>query len=450
MTNRENFTLEELLESDHYDYISLKYSPHYQKLVHAIEIVKEFIRKKKLVIYGGTAIDFALRLRGDAIYSDESLTIPDLDFFSPDSVKHAYELADILYDVGYTDVRVVRALHVGTMKVDLTNYNDWIADISHCPEEVFKNLPTLDYGGLRIINPWFQRLDMHSSLSHPYDNPPIEVIFQRWEKDLKRFNKLDKYYPVETKAEGWKMITREIELNNIPPNALIAGFAGIALIKNKYRISGRSEKSYKLIYDEPENTKNKHILELFSDNPQREIEFYKHSSHEKGKEYTHYSQYFNLLPSSYHIDLGYLYVVIYDISFRPVSFVKNNEFNVLSAQGILKILMAHALMNPNSNIKLYDSQLMFYHYGDFLNYVKTSESNDLTRLSIDVYGNKNYSVGMQINLSTIYHEYDNNIVDETKTLPHNYYPDRRRGQGLSAPEYNYDSVYYKMSGEKLN
>lgn len=443
MTNRENFTLEELLESDHYDYISLKHSPNYQNLVNAIEIVKQFIKQNELVIYGGTAIDFALRLRGDAIYSDESLAIPDLDFFSPDSVTHAYELADILHDEGYIDVRVVRALHVGTMKVDLTNYNDWIADISHCPQEVFDNLPTLDYGGMKIINPWFQRLDMHSSFCYPYDNPPFEVIFHRWEKDLKRFNKLDSYYPVETKSEGWKTVTRELEFKMIPPNVLLAGFISIALITNKYRITGRTEKSFKLVYDEPENIKNKHVIEMFSDNPQKVIEFY------GSENVTHYSQYFNLFQSSYHIDLKHLYIVVYDISFRPTTFVEVDRFKTLSAQGTLKLLMAHALLVPSSSIKLYESQLMFYHYGQFLKYVKET-NNELVRLSIDVYGDKNYSVGTQINLSAIYNKHDNSIIDETKNLPHNYYPSRSRQKGNPAPVYNYDSIYYKLSAELLN
>ncbi len=48
---------------------------------------------------------------------------------------------------------------------------------------------------MRSVHTDYQRIDVHSSLAFPYDNPPREVIFDRWEKDIKRFNIFDKYYP---------------------------------------------------------------------------------------------------------------------------------------------------------------------------------------------------------------------------------------------------------------
>ena len=130
-----------------YEKISSEYDPQYKPALDAVSIIKKFIADKQLIIYGGTAVDYALRLHGDSIYPDEMLDIPDLDFYSPDSVRDAYELATILYEAGYTSARAIPAMYVITMRVDIAD-NHFLADISYVPPEVFKTLPTREYEGM--------------------------------------------------------------------------------------------------------------------------------------------------------------------------------------------------------------------------------------------------------------------------------------------------------------
>src|SRR5208282_6188177 len=163
----------------HYERIVSEHDPMYPNIVAATEIVREFIRERQLVVYGGTAIDFALRLRGSRLYDDSALRCPDLDFYSPTHAAHAYELADVLHAAGYANARAIVGLYTRVMKVDIVD-NNWVADISYMPPDVFARLPYLEYDGVRIIHPDFQRIDIHSSLSFPYDDPPTEVIFARW------------------------------------------------------------------------------------------------------------------------------------------------------------------------------------------------------------------------------------------------------------------------------
>lgn len=177
-----------------YEQLVFKHDPAYADMNRALVLVKKFITDNNLIIYGGTAIDMALRLHGDKIYPDD--LFPDLDFYSKDNVKHSYELADILYKAGFTETRAINAAHMKTMRIDLT-HNHFIADISYQPKELFDKIPYLVFDNMRIVHPMFQRIDMHSALSFPYDSSPREVIFARWSKDVKRFNMLDKYYPVE-------------------------------------------------------------------------------------------------------------------------------------------------------------------------------------------------------------------------------------------------------------
>ena len=58
-----------------------------------ISIVENFLRKKKLVCYGGTAINNILPVQ-DQFYNKD-VEIPDYDFFSPHALEDAKELADI-------------------------------------------------------------------------------------------------------------------------------------------------------------------------------------------------------------------------------------------------------------------------------------------------------------------------------------------------------------------
>ena len=64
-----------------------------------INIVEQFIIKKKLICYGGTAINNIISAE-DQFY-DKTLEIPDYDFFSDNAMEDAIELADIYYNHGY-------------------------------------------------------------------------------------------------------------------------------------------------------------------------------------------------------------------------------------------------------------------------------------------------------------------------------------------------------------
>ena len=66
-----------------------------------IEIVEKFLNKKKLMCYGGTAINNILPIE-DQFY-DKNIEIPDYDFYSYDALNHAKELANMYYDEGFEE-----------------------------------------------------------------------------------------------------------------------------------------------------------------------------------------------------------------------------------------------------------------------------------------------------------------------------------------------------------
>ena len=67
-----------------------------------INIVEKFLRDKKLICYGGTAINNILPK--DEQFYNYDVEIPDYDFFSDNALKDCKELADIYCKQGFDDV----------------------------------------------------------------------------------------------------------------------------------------------------------------------------------------------------------------------------------------------------------------------------------------------------------------------------------------------------------
>jgi len=195
-------SLEKVLENDkRFEDYAAKHTTGYEDTEKALEVVRKFIIDKNLILYGGMAIDLALKAKGHkGIYKKES--VPDYDFMSPTHYEHACELAILLDKLGFKEAQAINAFHVSTYKVR-TNYV-WVADITYIPANVFKTIPTITYDGMRMVHPDFQRLDMHRAMSTPYEKPPLEVFLHRGRKDQKRFRMLDEHYPIPDFVVGGK------------------------------------------------------------------------------------------------------------------------------------------------------------------------------------------------------------------------------------------------------
>ncbi len=186
--------LEKVLSNDkRYEDYAAKHTAGYGDIASALEEVKKFIIAKNLIIYGGMAIDLALKAKGHkGIYKDDA--VPDYDFMSPLHYEHACELAIVLSKKGFKECQAINAIHVSTYRVR-TNFTG-VADITYVPEAVFKTIPTVMFQGMRVVHPNFQRLDFHRAMCTPLEKPPQEVFFQRGRKDQKRFRLIDEQYPI--------------------------------------------------------------------------------------------------------------------------------------------------------------------------------------------------------------------------------------------------------------
>jgi hypothetical protein len=211
-------SLEKILDDDkEFEDIAAKRSPHRAETLAALEIVKKFIVSKKLIIYGGMAIDYALKHAGHVgIYTDE--TIPDYDFISPNFFEDSIELTDILFKAGYGTTSAVNAIHITTRKVRV-NF-EWVADITYYPQNIFDSIPYLEYNGLRFVPPSYQLMDMHIELCYPYDNPPWEVLRHRTRKTIKRFKLMNEVHPMKISDKQFASSVGGATQMTIPMSAL--------------------------------------------------------------------------------------------------------------------------------------------------------------------------------------------------------------------------------------
>ena len=162
------------------------------KIKDIIAIVERFIKKHELVCYGGTAINNILP--EEVQFYDKKTEIPDYDFYSPNALEHAKDLADEFYENGYSEVEAKSGMHHGTYKV-FVNFVG-IADITQLEPTLFKNIKAdaIKVDGILYAPPNLLRMGMYLELSRP------EGDVSRWEKVSKRLALLNKHHPL--KAEG--------------------------------------------------------------------------------------------------------------------------------------------------------------------------------------------------------------------------------------------------------
>lgn len=155
-----------------------------------IGIVENFIRRKKVICYGGTAINNILP-KQDQFYNTE-VEIPDYDFFSFNALNDSKELTDDYVKAGFLEVEAKSGQHKGTYKV-FVNFIP-VADITFLHKEIYKAVKqeSIKIDGILYAPPNYLRMSMYLELSRPAGD------VSRWEKVLKRLTLLNNNYPLKS------------------------------------------------------------------------------------------------------------------------------------------------------------------------------------------------------------------------------------------------------------
>lgn len=165
-----------------------------------IKIVEEFIIEKKLILYGGTAINDILP-KSEQFYNKEG-EIPDYDAFSDNALNDAKELSDIYHKAGFKSIEAKGGVHHGTYKV-FVEYIP-IADLTSIGTEIYKTLlaDSISIAGMHYSPPDYLRMNMYLELSRPMGDT------SRWDKVSSRLLLLNKHYPMSIDEKTSELVKK--------------------------------------------------------------------------------------------------------------------------------------------------------------------------------------------------------------------------------------------------
>lgn len=380
----------DMYSDDIYEKIVFDNNIYKDEIIKALEIVKKFIIERKLVLTGGMSIDMALRINNDSIYSDDEL--PDYDFYSANFHNDAYDLALLLIKNKFEGVDVINAIHPSTMKVRVKF--ETVADITYMPENIRRKLPVLKYKGMIIVHPNYQMIDQHISLSKPLENPPRETVKHRWKKDIKRYNILYKYYPLDNiKLSDTESDTTQMSIPvSLMKGQCIGGFLALGYwynkinnVKNKFNIDIKNK--YNFSYNNGHMNIRSRYVSIYSD----DIWKLKDKLSPKSKSIEYYNSLMEKLPRKMIIDDKW---ELYDNNGTLLSATKDIDMNIHVAN--LQTIMVHMLChwnfyNCHKYLEGYLYAKKIVSYASEM-YIKTSMKEYLKFLpDIEIYGKNNWS-----------------------------------------------------------
>ena len=305
-----------------------------------ILIVETFIRRKRLICYGGTAINNILPKQSQ--FYNKELEIPDYDFFSANALIDTKELCNIFAQEGFEEVEGKSGQHHGTYKV-FVNFIP-IADITMIPKEIFKALSeeSIRVGGLSYAPANFLRMSMYLELSRPNGDT------SRWEKVLKRLSLLNSYYPLKAtncdSVDFQRLMENEDQMNEIYDNVKqtlvdqsVVFFGGYALTQYSKYMPTEYQHKIKQIPD----------FDVFTENPQLVAEIVKErleDIHIKNVKIIRHDAIGELVAANYEVRIGkdmicFIYEPLACHSYNVVQ-EKGYKINIATIDTILSFYLA--------------------------------------------------------------------------------------------------------------
>ena len=155
-----------------------------------IKVIKEFIKKKKRIVYGGNAFNDLImqKNKDDAIYAKYSRG--DYEFYTPEPLQDLVDLCNELHDRGFPFVQGTQAQHDSTYKIYVNFEN--LCDFTYIPKNVFLNMPVITINGIMYSDPSWLMVDVLRQ-----HNDPIMSYERLRDKTFNRALKLFKNYPFD-------------------------------------------------------------------------------------------------------------------------------------------------------------------------------------------------------------------------------------------------------------
>lgn len=181
-------------------------SAHDEQLLGALGVVANFIKRKRRVCYGGTAMNAILPKSKQFYHPDRDL--PDYDFYTPQLKEDVQDLVSDLKAAGFKDVYHRIGIHEGTEKI-LVNFVA-VADITHIDTDIFSTLyrRSVKKDGIHYTDPDILRMMMYLELSRPRGQ------VDRWEKVYERLQLINRQFPI--RGSGSRVTGARAKIGSIP------------------------------------------------------------------------------------------------------------------------------------------------------------------------------------------------------------------------------------------
>lgn len=163
--------------------------PPLQKQKEALELVSEYIKKNKLKVYGGHAQNLTIKKYEPIkqFYTDPD-SLHDYDTYSFDPINDGIQIANILHQAGFKNIRFVEAQHFETYSIKYDN--NTLCDLSYVPKRLYYEIPSEEIDGFVVCKAIFYLIDFLRMFSDP-----INSSF-RWDKQVDRFMLIQSVFPV--------------------------------------------------------------------------------------------------------------------------------------------------------------------------------------------------------------------------------------------------------------
>jgi hypothetical protein len=152
--------------------------------------VRDFVIEKKRKVYGGFALNKLIESVApkDKFYDDNNVKDWDIDFYSPDPIGDAKEIADRLHKKGIKYVRASEAQHDETYKVFAISVD--AADITYVPKNIYYKIPFKIVNNIHLTGIQFMMIDYLRVLTDPLNS------YFRLEKTFERLCLMNKHFPM--------------------------------------------------------------------------------------------------------------------------------------------------------------------------------------------------------------------------------------------------------------
>jgi hypothetical protein len=389
--------------------------PNLELINRMIKLTADYIREKKRIIYGGTAIEAYLNAKGITIKKDVSKYL-DYDFYTPNNEYDSIQIANKYQEADMKYARRVLAIHPETYRISAEFTKEFIADATFVPENVYNKLPKNQIGELLYIDPQFLKIDLYTSVSNPHIN------VYRWDKSFKRLMELEALYPLP------QFNDMEIKSSNIDSK--------IQKIFDKY---SQNNDNIIIVSAQAVNLYIKLVLNqeikilsyaFYTTEPEKEALLIQ-TKLKKNKsiktKITNHHKYLDIFPKMTRLsdDKGNVIAEWYNIATDCISITKLSDYSVANYHWLLRFLYGkyNIAMIENENFHYYGYliQTLMKAYNEYYKMEKTHKrdsNNPFKILQTDCITNPDYKIP-KINKNWDYKP-DKNKNTQTENITTNY------------------------------